>query len=75
MSWHGVITNGTIVLEDEPCLPEGAHVEVQVIEQSGNKNRSASEILAEIAAMPTEEGPSFTGRDHDQILYGDRGSA
>jgi predicted DNA-binding antitoxin AbrB/MazE fold protein len=55
-------------------LPEGTQVEVIVVTPPTAGMVSAAEILAQIAAMPLEEGPDFAGRNHDKILYGDRGS-
>ena len=37
--------------------------------------RRAAQILAEIAALPMESGGTeFSSRDHDQILYGEKGA-
>jgi hypothetical protein len=30
--------------------------------------------LARIDALPMEDGPEFSGRDHDRILYGEGGA-
>lgn len=55
-------------------LPEGECLEIILLKrdrpQTGN---TPAAILAEIAALP-EEGPadSFSGQDHDRILYGNR---
>lgn len=52
-------------------LPEGARLDVIVITHDQPKtNGNTAEILAEIAALPIE-GPSdsFSGREHDSILY------
>ena len=52
-------------------LPEGARLDVIVITHDEvDTNGNAAEILAEIAALPIEgENDSFSGRDHDSILY------
>lgn len=52
-------------------LPEGARLDVIVITHEQSKtNDNASEILAEIAALPLESPTnSFAGREHDSILY------
>ena len=63
------------------ALEEGSQVELSIISQADTQNRPApnqrtsAEILAEIAAMPMEPGgQEFAGRDHDKILYGERGA-
>jgi predicted DNA-binding antitoxin AbrB/MazE fold protein len=56
-------------------LPEGTRVELIIIsnERNGKKPiRSAANILAEIAALPTSGGDPRTSQDHDQILYGEQ---
>lgn len=57
-------------------LDEGSQVEVVIIsKRAGPGHRTPAEILAEIAALPMQPGGrEFTGRDHDQILYGERGT-
>ena len=52
-------------------LPEGARLDVIVITHDEvETNGNAAEILAEIAALPIEgDNDSFSGRDHDSILY------
>ena len=52
-------------------LPEGARLEVIVItHEQTQTNGNAAETLAEIAALPLEGATdTFTGRDHDSILY------
>jgi hypothetical protein len=42
--------------------------------ESPDPDGSPAEILAEIAALPMENSEGFSGRDHDQILYGERAS-
>ena len=52
-------------------LPEGSRLDVIVITHEETKaNGNAAEVLAEIAALPLEgKTDSFSGRDHDSILY------
>jgi len=52
-------------------LPEGSRLDVIVITHEQTKtNGNIAETLAEIAALPLEgETDSFSGRDHDSILY------
>jgi predicted DNA-binding antitoxin AbrB/MazE fold protein len=52
-------------------LPEGAHVNLYVIEQGvPRQSDSPADLIAAIANLPKEEGPEFTARDHDIVLYG-----
>ncbi len=69
MDATGTIVHGAIIL-DQPCaLPEGMRVAVRV-----EPARTPAEILAGIAALPLKEGPAFSARDHDRVLYGTKGS-
>ena len=56
-------------------LAEGTRVELIILGESNGapKGDSAAQILAAIAALPTGGGDPGTGRDHDRILYGDKG--
>ena len=52
-------------------LPEGTRLDVTVnIHEMHHTNDNAAQLLADIAALPLE-GPSdsFSGREHDSILY------
>ncbi|MBL8796841.1 MAG: hypothetical protein JNM56_23270 [Planctomycetia bacterium] len=70
MDATGTIVQGASVL-DQPCaFPEGTRVTVRV-----EPTRTPAEILAGIAALPLNEGPAFSGRDHDQVLYGAKGAS
>lgn len=52
-------------------LAEGTRLDLIVITHEQPKtNGNATEILAEIAALPLEgTNDAFTGREHDSILY------
>lgn len=57
------------------ALAEGTEVQVFILPPSTNTDRrSPAELLAEIAALPTNGGDPNTSRDHDHILYGDQGA-
>ena len=61
-----------IIRPIEPLeLPEGSRVDVIVITHEKPRiNGNASSILAQIAALPLEgASDSFSGREHDSILY------
>jgi predicted DNA-binding antitoxin AbrB/MazE fold protein len=57
-------------------LADGTRVEVIVISrESPPRKRTPAEVLAEIAAMDVEsDAEGFSGRDHDQVLYGEHGA-
>jgi predicted DNA-binding antitoxin AbrB/MazE fold protein len=76
-------TRFTAIFEDgllRPTEPvtfeEGAAIDVIVVPSATESHdQRAKDILAEIAALPMEPGGrEFAGRDHDQILYGERGA-
>ena len=68
---EAIYEHGTIRPLQPLELPEGARLDVIVITHDEvEANGNAAEILAEIAALPIEgEDDSFSGRDHDSILY------
>jgi predicted DNA-binding antitoxin AbrB/MazE fold protein len=68
---HGVLRPTVPV-----SLVEGSRVEVFIISKPATPDqRTPAQILAEIAALPMEPGGrEFAGRDHDQVLYGERGA-
>jgi predicted DNA-binding antitoxin AbrB/MazE fold protein len=68
-----VYEHGLLRPTEPVSLEEGEKVEVIVVKPSmAPSGHVAAEILAEIAALPMEPGGrQFTGRDHDQILYGE----
>lgn len=66
------IYEGGIIRPVEPLeLPDGARLDVIVITRESPKtNGNAASILAEIAALPLESASdSFSGREHDSVLY------
>jgi predicted DNA-binding antitoxin AbrB/MazE fold protein len=72
MTIEAIYEQGVLRLKEPVSLEEGAHVEVIVItREPASGKATAAEILTEIAALPLEgDGEEFSGRDHDQILYG-----
>ncbi|MBX3290148.1 MAG: hypothetical protein KF855_12465 [Acidobacteria bacterium] len=65
--------NGTFVLEEPLEITDGATVELLVVQNGKKKKRKVADILAEIAALPLEgKTDQFSGRDHDDVLYGKR---
>jgi len=74
MTIAAIYENGVLRLIEPIELPEGTSVEIIVIpKQSYSQQKSPADILTEIAALPLEENAdTFSGRDHDQILYPDQ---
>lgn len=71
-----IVENGILRPTKPLELPDGTRVELTlsraVPELRGPK--PTAEIKAKVAAivaMPIEDGPEFTGRDHDRVLYGE----
>ena len=75
-SVEAIYENGVFRPIQHVDLAEGTRVEVIVIpREPPPRKRMPAEILAEIAAMDVEsEAEGFSGRDHDKILYGQRGA-
>jgi len=66
-----IYENGTLILEKPLAVSEGSKVEVIVVVKEKKQKRTPAELLAEIAALPSEgKGEKFSNRDHDRILYG-----
>lgn len=84
MTLQGTIQNGVVVLEGGAELPEGTPVTVWVEQTQAatppaqgermteEEHRRLMEIMDRIAALPDENpGDTFSGRDHDKVLYGE----
>ena len=78
---EAIYENGVLRPSRPLDLAEGTPVEVIVIPRSPQPQprpgkRSPAEIIAEIAAMAVESTDTggLSGRDHDKILYGERGA-
>jgi len=71
-----VYEEGLLRLMEPVALPEGTEVEVTITTRSPARNgKTPAEILKEIASIPLENGgPEFSGRDHDSVLYGQKGA-
>ena len=74
------IHNGVIALGNELSLPDGTEVTVVVRAEpkvagpqiTGEQRRSLCEMRREIETLPNENpGDTFSGADHDRVLYGD----
>lgn len=82
MEIHGHIHNGVVVPDDVLSLPEGTEVTILVRNISSTNGEAMStderarylDALARIDAVANENpGDAFSGSDHDQVLYGNRG--
>lgn len=81
MEIQGHFQNGMIVPNNGLSLPDGTEVKIIVSEPAESRSnvmtdeqlRRYHDALARIDAVP-DENPSdtFSGADHDQVLYGDR---
>lgn len=80
MEIQGHIENGVVVPHGGTNLPDGTQVTIvvrQTVQQKGRvlmtpeERQRYLEALARIDAVPNENpGDTFSGRDHDQVLYG-----
>ena len=80
---RGRVRDGVVVLDEGVSLPEGTAVTVvtELASPSGcstsdermseEERRRVLEIMNRIAALPDENpGDTFSGADHDKVLYG-----
>lgn len=68
---EAVYENGVLRPTQPINVPEGEHVQlILVTREQTQPNGNTAALLAEIAALPLEgENGSFSGRDHDTVLY------
>lgn len=67
MIYRGHIKNGQITLDEPAALPEGAEVNVEIVDSNGGP--SIWEKLQDLAG--TVEGlPEDMAKNHDHYLYG-----
>lgn len=84
MVLHGKVHGGVVVLDEGEQLPEGARVSVipEITcpsisplpsgEMTPEKHARLLRVLDRIAALPIEgDTDSFSGADHDRVLYGE----
>jgi hypothetical protein len=76
---RGRIQNGVVVLDTAAAVPEGTEVSVVFppAPEAANETMPDAErqrvlqIMDRIAALPDENpGDTFSGADHDRVLYG-----
>jgi hypothetical protein len=77
---RGRIQNGVVAFGSDVSLPEGMEVTVVIPapSESGTESlpeaerKRISHIMDRIAALPDENpGDTFSGADHDKVLYGE----
>jgi len=67
MTYRGHVKNGQITLDEAICLPEGAEVNVEVVEKGEQQPTIWDKLLA-IAG--TIEGPEDWAENHDHYIHG-----
>lgn len=69
---EAVYEQGVLRLKKPVALAEGTTVEVIIISREPAPGEATpADILAAIASLPLKgDSGEFSGRDHDQILYG-----
>lgn len=73
---EAIYEQGVLRLMQPVTLAEGARVEVIIITpEPATEQETPADILTRIAALPLEgDDEGFSGRDHDEILYGKKGA-
>lgn len=82
MTVQGVVQNGVVVLEPGIQVPEGAVVSVYIRPQTSapphrdlmtpEEKRRFLAAMDAITSLPSENpGDTFSGADHDKVLYGE----
>ncbi len=72
MTIKAVYQNGVFRPLKPIVIQEGTEVEVTLTKPRQRPTpEEVKHSFLRIADMPLEEGESFSGRDHDKILYGD----
>lgn len=82
MTLHGIVQNGVVVFDGNPAIPDGTEVSVVIApaavrtaqgeKMTEEEHRRVLAILDRIAALPTENpDDTFSGADHDKVLYGE----
>lgn len=80
MTVQGTIRGGLVILSEAIEAPDGTPVTVLLPSTDANaakvtaaEHEQRTAALAELLAIPNENpGDTFSGADHDQVLYGDR---
>ncbi len=67
MTYRGHVKNGQITLDEPAPLPEGAEVQVEVVD-NGEVRPTIWDKLLKLAG--TVEGPEDWARNHDHYIHG-----
>lgn len=72
---EAIYEQGVLRLLEPMSLVDGTRVEIIIISGASiPEDGNPADILAAIASMPLEDQEGeFSGRDHDQVLYGPQG--
>lgn len=70
MTYQGRVKDGTIVLEPEVELPEGALVRIELELREGPRSETLSEPLWEMTSLAAETGIRDLATNADHYLYG-----
>ena len=77
---EGYVKNGVVVPANPLSVPDGTAVTIMVTENADAQNGAPAgfdrarflEAMARIDAVENENpGDTFSGKDHDQVLYGE----
>ncbi len=68
MTYSGRIKNGVVVLDEDPRLPEGTVVRIELVECGVSDGNGSGLFRAAEHAKPT--GMSDLAVNHDHYLYG-----
>lgn len=79
MTLYGKVQNGVVVFDAGTIVPDGTEVAVFVPPTGATAGLASvaererrRKALAEILAIPDENpGDTFSGADHDRVLYGE----
>ena len=73
---EAIYEQGVFKLKQPIPLADGTRVEITIVTSEERvQDQTPAKILASIAALPLESGgEDFSGRDHERILYGDKGA-
>ncbi len=74
---EAIYEQGVLRPKEPLSLKEGAEVKIVIIapREPVTGASTPAKILAEISALPLEgDGEAFAARDHDQVLYGGKGT-
>jgi predicted DNA-binding antitoxin AbrB/MazE fold protein len=70
MTLEAIYENGVFRPVDPVALEEGTRVQIFIDKPAGPADpKTVARLLAEVAALPLKGTATFSGEDHDSILY------